>query len=267
MPLKYVPPRVAYFIGCQDKQNQVITLTSISAESVRHWQRVMLGKGRRGWRYKQEGGKKSFITFRNKSKVSTSVWDAVLSMTFSSLCLPRALRKSLQLLHTRVEGFHWHISTRVLEMPESRLSRLMSFSDVHISADKGMSSEGRKNRGSCNASLQFVSLKKCSLSGDMLQQLEWVALPCPQFPFPSLAVTSNAPACSAFELLSSPLPSQRNTVHQYPVILQHPPGFGCITPWKNSCCLLSLSHQAVPFAFPFVEHLQVGCPPCKLPKC
>lgn len=165
MPLKYVPPSVAYRIGCQDKQNQVITLTSISAESVRHWQRVMLGKGRRGWRYKQEGGKKSFITFRNKSKVSTSAWDAVLSMTFSSLCLPRALRKSLQLLHTRVEGFHWHIGMRVLEMPESRLSRLMSLSDVHISADKGMSSEGRKNRGSCNASLVCQPEKMQSIWG------------------------------------------------------------------------------------------------------
>lgn len=200
MPLKYVPPSVACLTGCQDKQNQVITLTSISPKSVRHWQRVMLGKGRRGWRSRQEGGEKSFLTYRNKSKVSTRACDVVLSVTFSSLRLPRALRKSLQLLHTRVEGFHWHISTRVPEMPESQLSRLPQFSNVHITADKGMSSGGGKAQGSPNAALQFFSLKKCSLPVGTLQQLECLgSSSCPQLPFPSLAVTLNALACSAFE--------------------------------------------------------------------
>lgn len=124
MPLKYMPPSVVFLTGCQDEQNQVITVTSISPRSVRHWQRVILWKGRRSWRTRHEGGERSFLTYRNKSKVSTRAYDVALSVTFSSLCLPRTLQKSFQLLHTCVEGFHWHISTCVPEMPESQLSRL-----------------------------------------------------------------------------------------------------------------------------------------------
>lgn len=46
----------------------------------------------------------------------------------------------------------------------------------------------------------------------------WVALPVPSVHSPPLAVTLNALACSAFEWLSSPFPSQWSTSHQYPVL-------------------------------------------------
>lgn len=49
-----------------NKQKQVITLTSKSARSVRYWQRVMLGKERRSWGHRQEGGKKYFLIYRKK---------------------------------------------------------------------------------------------------------------------------------------------------------------------------------------------------------
>lgn len=112
-----MPPCMEFLSGCQDKQNQVITLTSISPKSLRHWQGVILGKGRRCCRGRWEGGEKSLTISKNQSKVSMRVCATVLSVTFSSLFLPRALQKSFQLLHTQVEGSHWHISTRVPEMP------------------------------------------------------------------------------------------------------------------------------------------------------
>lgn len=158
VPLKHMPPSVEFLSGCQDKQNQAITLTSTSLKCVRHWQGVTLGKERRCYRRRQEGGEKSVIINRNKSTVSTRAFGIVLSVTFSSLRLPRALQKSFWLLHTRVEGFHWHISTRVLEMPESQLSTLLQFSYVHIAADKGVSSGGGKHSLSqCSSSVFQVS--------------------------------------------------------------------------------------------------------------
>lgn len=57
-----------------NKQNQVITLTSISPKSVRYWQRVMLGKERRSCRHRQEGGEKSSLTYRKKSSLNQSLW-------------------------------------------------------------------------------------------------------------------------------------------------------------------------------------------------
>lgn len=49
---------------------QVITLTSISTRTVRYWQRVMLGKERRSWGHRQEGGEKSFLTYRKKCSLN-----------------------------------------------------------------------------------------------------------------------------------------------------------------------------------------------------
>lgn len=99
-----------------NKQNQVITLTSISPKSDRYWQRGMLGKDRRSWRHSRKEGR-SLPLHTEKKAASIRARDVVLSVIFSSLHLPKALQKSGQSLCTRVEGSHWHISTCVPDMP------------------------------------------------------------------------------------------------------------------------------------------------------
>lgn len=114
--IKYVPPCMAFLMACH-----IITLTSIAPKSDRNWQRVMLGKERRSWGHRQEGGEKSFLKYRKKSSLNQSSWCCSFC---SSLHLPKALQKSLQSC-TRVEGSHWLIRMCMPDMPESQLSRLM----------------------------------------------------------------------------------------------------------------------------------------------
>lgn len=95
---------------------------------------------------------------------------------------------------------------------------------------------------------------------DTLQQLKCLFLP----PVSIALSCCDWMLVLALLLIDSPFTASRaqlTSVLLFYSAHQSSPVFGCTTHWKNSCHLISPSCQAMPFAFPSVEHLQVGGPP------